>query len=382
MKRKILVVHPQLVPRGGSEACAVWIIQALKNEYDVSLLSMGKIELDKLNQFYGTSIKNGDIKIISVPTPRLFKNRFDVLRSYRISRYCKRISPKFDIVISAYNVMDFGKKGIQFIGDFSFDDDLRREYDTAEDINKRWFYKRSFLRGLYLWLGRIISGTKKNNWKKNITVANSRWVEKIIKDSYNIRTALIYPPVINKNFEGVTWAEKIEDFVFLGRISPEKGLENVIEILREVRKEKPDLRLHIIGSIDNSPYSKKIKKICEVNNWCILEGSMCGQDKLRFIEKYKYGISGRPNEPFGISIAEMVNGGCIVFVPNGGGQTEIVNNEKLIYKDRTDAVTKIEKVLLSEDIQEDITKKLSYQKNKFSTDNFMVEVKKIINNLN
>jgi hypothetical protein len=39
-----------------------------------------------------------------------------------------------------------------------------------------------------------------------------------------------------------------------------------------------------------------------------------------------------PIEPFGMAPAEMAAAGCIVFVPNDGGQIEIVNGDpRLVY---------------------------------------------------
>jgi glycosyltransferase involved in cell wall biosynthesis len=66
----------------------------------------------------------------------------------------------------------------------------------------------------------------------------------------------------------------------------------------------------------------------------------------------------------------MVKGGCIVFVPNGGGQTEIVNHPALIYEDDDDAVRKIETVLAGAALQESLREHLSQAAQRFSIENF------------
>jgi hypothetical protein len=53
---KIGVAHPRL-GRGGSEARAMWAMQALKDDYDVSLITAGEVNLKELNSFYGSSLR-------------------------------------------------------------------------------------------------------------------------------------------------------------------------------------------------------------------------------------------------------------------------------------------------------------------------------------
>ena len=48
-----------------------------------------------------------------------------------------------------------------------------------------------------------------------------------------------------------------------------------------------------------------------------------------------------PTEAFGISVAEMVKAGAIVFAPNNGGQTEVINSPDLLFSGADDAVRKI-----------------------------------------
>ena len=158
IKKKIAVIHPLLRPGGGSEARALWIAEALKKEYKVSLISMGKIDLDALNAYYGSDLKYDEIGIIEIPVPKLLRKKFDVLRYYRLSRYCRENSDTFDLMISTYNVMDFGTGGMQFIADFSFDDDLRRECNPEPRRLSKYFYRGSFFRRSYIYLGKWLSG--------------------------------------------------------------------------------------------------------------------------------------------------------------------------------------------------------------------------------
>jgi len=378
---KIAIIHPQLIGGGGSEACALWSVEALKNDYNVFLITMGTVNLKRLNEYFGTNLNENEITIISIPIPKLFKTRFDALRSYKLARFCKKIAPKFDLMISSYNIMDFGGKGIQFVADFSFDDKLRRAFDFGQKSLKRWFYRESFFRKCYIKFSKILSETSEEGWKKNLTIANSKWTSKIFKKYYGVDSVVIYPPVIGE-FPNIPWNKKENGFLCIGRLSPEKQIENIIKILREVKKNNLDIHLHIVGRVDDSSYAKMLKRLCDENsNWCFLGGEVYAQRKLELIARHKFGISGRKNEPFGIAVAEMVKAGCIVFVPDGGGQTEIVNNDQLIYKDEEDAIRKIENVLMDSDIQIELKEQLLKNSPKFSIINFQQSIKEIVEEL-
>ena len=109
-----------------------------------------------------------------------------------------------------------------------------------------------------------------------------------------------------------------------------------------------------------------------------MEGTLIGNKKMEFIAQHKFGISGRENEPFGIAVAEMVRAGCIVWVPNGGGQVEIVNHPALTCNSIEDAVQKIEKVLKNNAMQIELHKHLAKQSKKFSTEKFKTEIRKLV----
>lgn len=378
-KLKVAIVHPFLKTSGGSEARALWIAEALEEAYDVTLLTMGTPNLEALNAYYGTHLTLDQIHILSFPIPRIFKYRFDALRSYKLNKYCKQKSQDFDLMISTYNVMDFGRRGIQFIADFSFYDRLRHLLHPKTGFLK-FFYKRSPLRWAYLILSKILSGTCERGWKRNLTVANSRWCGKIISESLGIKTQVLYPPVVG-NVPCIDWLDKRNGFIAMGRLVPEKGFNTVIEILKSVRQKGHNIHLHILGPVDDRKYSRQLSALVRENEgWVFLEGQKSGSEKMEFIARHKYGISGCGNEAFGIAVAEMVKAGNIVFVPNGGGQTEIVDHPELIYDDVKKAVQKIDHVLGDNMLQADLLKHLNLQRNKFSVEIFQSKVKELVHN--
>ena len=377
-QKRIAIIHPKLKAGGGSEAVALWAIEALKAIYDITLITMEEPNFELLNECYGTQIRANQIRVVTIPIPFVFKDHFSALKKFRLVRYCQKHSREFDIMISAYNVLDMRTKGIQIIGDFSFDDNIRREMDYAPGGVKKILYMNSPLRHAYLRLGEILAGSSKKRWKQNPTIANSEWSRQLLLKYYNIHAATIYPPVQEFPFSK-SWDKREDGFVCLGRVSPEKGIEHIIQILSEVRLEAEHIHLHIVGTMENNEYGKRIHKLWEDNkDWIFLNGPAYGENKMEIISDHKYGISGRKNEPFGIAVAEMVKAGNIVWVPNGGGQTEIVGSDSLIYSDAKDAVNKIREVLRNAALRETIRDLLTEQSARFSITRFQYEIKRYL----
>jgi len=377
MTPRVAVVHPQLVAGGGSEACAMWTLQALQDECRLTLVTMGRPDLGSMNRKYGTTVDENKIEGRFLRLPPGTRKRFDALRGFRLARYCRRHARDFDAMISAYNVMDFGVPGIQVIADLSFDDGLRRELDFAGGVAESAFHKASVGRSLYLGLARALTGSRGDDWKRNLTVANSEWTRDLLRERFGVASNVVYPPVVG-DFPAVPWSEREDGFVFIGRLVPEKGVHRVIEILGDVRKEKP-VHLHIIGRRGPAATAREIEELCRRHaEWVHLEGEMYSPEKERFLAGHKYGISGRRSEAFGIAVAEMVKAGCLVWVPDGGGQTEILAHPELIYAGRDEAVAKIRGVLTEPEKQTRLRDHLRARAGLFSAERFVREMRVIV----
>jgi glycosyltransferase involved in cell wall biosynthesis len=202
-------------------------------------------------------------------------------------------------------------------------------------------------------------------------VANSRWTATKLRERYGIVAGVVYPPVTGE-FSDVPRECRRNDFVCIGRISPEKRIERMIRIVGSVRGRGHDVRIRIIGSLDNSPYSKTIASLAQQHHqWVLLEGLCVGEQKTKILAACRYGIHGREGEAFGIGVAEMVKAGCITFVPAEGGPAEIVRHEALLYRDDGDAAEKISAGLSRERLREELGCHLRLQADRFSPEHFM-----------
>jgi glycosyltransferase involved in cell wall biosynthesis len=383
MMKRIAIIHPFLGTKtqSGSVYKCLKIIEALKDFYDLYLItSTPKVDFNILNNQWQTNILEGDIHIKKIP---LFLLRstpyFMAFRHSFIGRYCRAHAREYDVMISAYNPYDFGVRGIQFIGDLIFSDKLRGIFHSMpDDRENSWFYKDTWWRALYLKAGRhLYSATEEGLWR-NLTIANSGWMQKLLYRVLGVDSLVIYPPVQDVA-HSIPWAQREEGFVTVGNLVPFKQIERSIRILQAVRGQGFDVHLHIVGYIIDQVYAHKILETCRKNaNWCFYEGPLYGRDKMLFLESHKYGIHGAQVEGFGIAVAEMVKAGCVVWVAEGGGQTEILESEALTFGNEEDAVKKI-KIILNDEAQLDgLRHHLHQRAQAFALDNFSSSVRRAV----
>jgi glycosyltransferase involved in cell wall biosynthesis len=289
------------------------------------------------------------------------------------NRRLQRVINQYDILISTYNLCNFGRPGIQRVADLSWDEALRRRFDPQPSGMRGWYHRFAWLRQLYLRLCSAIASVPKGYVlsSSDIIVANSQWTAAKLEEFHGIRSRVVYPPVAG-HFENNGNERRVGDFVCIGRISPEKRVERMIEIISAVRSRGHDVRLRIVGQIDSSRYAKSISALAARNsNWVVLEGKVVGSAKERLMAECRYGIHGREGEAFGIGVAEMVKAGCITFAPAEGGPAEILTHEALLYHGHEDAVGKIISVLASESLRTELINHLRLQAERFSPQRFM-----------
>jgi glycosyltransferase involved in cell wall biosynthesis len=379
LRPKVAVMHPRL-GLGGSESLALWTAEALKDRVALSLVTGGPVDLARLNEFYGTHIEPGEIEIINAPLPLELgrTEKFAALRGAVFQKYCRSIAPRFDLVINTYGLCNFTVPAIQCVADFGFVREWRNHLSPELAGCRRWWYGDSLLRRAYLNLCDGICRCDPEASKSNLTLANSRWTAKLLKQKLGIDSEVVYPPV-SASAAIVPWEEQENGFLCIGRVVPEKRMDSVVEILSRLRQRGHDIHLHILGGVDDSPFGRKIRLLAERNrNRVLLEGSVWGARKAQMLANHRYGINGRSHEPFGIAVAEMVKAGCVTFVPNGGGQAEIVDHPALAFENVADAVAKIENVLLIEALRQDLRRHLARQAQSFSTDKFQTTIRQIV----
>lgn len=372
---KIAVVQTLCIPGGGTEAVTAWTIHALQDNNFVDLITFSPVDLNSLNLSYGTKLNGGVCSVVRPALPRLLAsiNRLSVLKEHLMMRYCKSVQEDYDLLISIGGGVDFGRASIQYFG-LAPDSNLIKVLSNGQGL-PGWYslLKKSIMRGC-----EILSNYSHQRMLRNTTLVTSKWAGDAIKGVYAFSECrVVYPPVSGRQ-SGTPWDDREEVFLCVSRAVPEKRIDQAIEILKRVRQNGLGVSLVIVGRQDNISYAKRIRKLAAENSWVTLRGPMHREGLQNLMERCKYGINAAPDEPFGISVAEMVKAGCIVFVPNGGGQKEIVTDSKLVFDNTVDAVDKITQVLESEPLRTELLRGLAIQGRMFSTETFCRDIQETV----
>jgi glycosyltransferase involved in cell wall biosynthesis len=365
---------------GGSESAALWGIQALRRDYAVGLVTGCPFDLDRLNEHCGTRLVGNDLRAsVGSQWPRRLIGHTDALRGSLFARYARSQAYRFEVCISGYNLLDFGKPAIQLIADFAFDDALRRQYDPLPEGGRRWGYWSPLLRRGYLGLAHAVGGRSGYDGSGDWVVANSHWTAGILKSRLGMSCArVIYPPVVGAG-DDTPWKSRERGFVVLGRVSPEKRIDQVIRTLGRVRARGHDVVLRVIGPIGDDAYGHRVRGLIAENaDWCIAEGALAGVAKSAMLARHRFAIHGREGEPFGIAVAEEMKAGCIPFVPREGGPAEIVGTDELTYAEEEEAVAKIVGVLENPARQGRLRAHLAERAACFSSERYMSEIRSLV----
>jgi glycosyltransferase involved in cell wall biosynthesis len=361
-----------------------WTLQALQDDHDVTLLTWEPVDFPAVNRYFGTAIDPARLRLHLAPKwlRGLVPDGWTLLKHNVLLRLCKRIRSSYDVVVGGHNEADFGGPGIQYIHYPCFDDPRvnvasKREEDLS---HLGWGHRSHAIMRAYFALSAMVSGFTMEGVRRNLTLVNSDWTGRLVREILQVEPRTVYPPV-HAAFPRVPWQERELGFVCVGRIAPEKRLDRIVRIIDGVRRKGWHVHLHVIGSTDDDPpYYERIKPLLQANrSWVSVEENLSHEQLRALVARHRYGIHGMDREHFGIAVAEMVTAGCIVFTPNGGGQVEIIGgDDRLTYDNEEQAVEKITAVLADASVQGALVEHLAGCASRFGADRFVREIRNII----
>jgi glycosyltransferase involved in cell wall biosynthesis len=217
--------------------------------------------------------------------------------------------------------------------------------------------------------------------KQNLTLVNSDWTGMQVDRFLGIRTRTLYPPVVDPT-AAPPWSQRRNGFLAVGRISPEKEYERLMDILARVRDRHPDVTLTIVGTWDRHVrnYMGQLRsKAAALGPWIVFRENVTRDELRQLMAAHRYGIHGMREEHFGMAPAEMARAGCIVWVPRGGGQMEVVGGEPaLMYGSDEEGVSNILRTMTDAAEQQRLRAHLARTSERFSTAHFVREVQEIV----
>lgn len=130
----------------------------------------------------------------------------------------------------------------------------------------------SFTEKLYLRIFNFLNNKTIKNCDSAISI--SHFLRKQLKKETGINSKVEYIPIDKKRFNKKNSGKKIREkhnikdepvFLYVGRISPHKGIHFLIKSFKLVQKKYADSKLIIIGKHTFPKYTKKLKKLANKN---------------------------------------------------------------------------------------------------------------------
>lgn len=168
----------------------------------------------------------------------------------------------------------------------------------------------------------------KEMFRESYTVIITYDMQKYFGLENNIKSKVIYDALFFKNECKIETKEKMKYFLVANRISPEKGITDVIDAFAIFCKNNSEFILKIAGFGDDG-YIDMIKQKCE-DYGIISRVQFIGfqKDIKPFMLSAKALIVGSYNEGFGMMTAEANMLGCPVIGRNTAGTKEILEKTK------------------------------------------------------
>lgn len=378
-RRRVMVVQPSMQPPGGGNGVAVWLVQALVPDYDVTIVSWRPVEVDPINRFFGTRLRRDDFYNIVIPRtwralPNVLPLPLTLLRSSLLHRFARSVNGDHDVMIGVNNEANFGRRGIQYI-----------HYPTYSRprplVDLRWYHRSKALLAAYYRFSDLVAVASPNSASANLSLANSDWTAEETRRLLGGEVRTVYPPVADPE-PPLPLGHRQRSFLAIGRISPEKDYERLIRIVAAVRQREPQARLTIIGTSDpsNRRYLNRVQRAARAHGSMVdFQFNVSHAAVRQAIAAHRYGLHGMRDEHFGMAPAEMVRGGCVVWLPRSGGQVEIVGNEPaLVYDSDEEAVEKILRVMADGEEERRLRDLLTDRAEMFSTDRFVRQIREVV----
>ena len=369
---QVAVVHAPLGYGGGERVCFT-VLEALQNTYDVTLVTDARPDITEYNTYYGTNVDAAQLNVQRTPRPvgllfQLFPGRPWKLKQLVLNRYLRTIESEFDLLVSTVNEYDLLSDSVQYIHYPMYP---RGGPDTPGN--------ESLVYAVYDRLCSLVYAPSTDPLDNATLLTNSDWTASVIESVYGESARVVYPPVQTPDFEGLSWENRENGFITIGRITPEKRILELIDLVVELTDRGHTLHQHIVGPWDNDQYARRVERKASEYDCIHFEGTVSTERLAELRATHRYGLHGMKNEHFGIVVAEMVSAWMIVFTPASGGQQEILrDSNECLYSDWDDALETIESVLDDRSRQAQIRERLTGTVQRFSEARFKRDVRKAV----
>ena len=218
-------------------------------------------------------------------------------------------------------------------------------------------YFRKYEKGLWryyfkFWLKLHKRVARDNPFKTaDVVLANSKYIARLIKILWQGDAIVLNPPVKVRDFEPYnrrSFEERDDAVVMIGRISPEKRIEDVIDAIA-LTETKPVLR--VVGGLIplTLSYKRFLEKRAKERGVRVeFYPNASREELIRIATSSKVFVHATVGEHFGIAVVEGMAAGCPVIVHRSGGPYEdIVDYGRygLTYNSTEELAEKIDRLM-------------------------------------
>jgi glycosyltransferase involved in cell wall biosynthesis len=378
MRRRVLMAHPHVGIVGGGNAVAAWALEALREEFEVTLATLGPVDHEALNRSFGTSLQERDfaIRIASrsyLALLRCVPTSGAQMEIALTTRWVRELDARerFDVLLSTQNEMDFGRAGLQYVH-------YPWAYLPRPDGEVRWFHQVPGVLASYRGLCQRIAGGTVQGSRVNLSLANSQFVADRIKQVYGVDAEILHPPVPG-NYPGIPWEQRRSAAVAIGRMHHIKRWELAVEIVDLVRSRGIDLGLTLINQPDAVEYGRRITAMAASRPWFRILTGLTREQLTQEVAQHRYGIHTMEEEHFGIAVAEILRGGCVPFVHDSGGPVEIVGGQReLRFRTAEEGAGALAAVIADAALRDRLRSVLAAQRERFSAEMFCDSLQRVV----
>lgn len=306
---KILIIAPDFYPsKGGVESFLFNLNKYLNKIYDIKIFSGTRINsiLSKKNYKVNNTLiyKYKTFKLFGIDFPTSIFTYYDLFKAIK----------KTDIVFINDVKMFFFS--IVFFTKLLNKKTILVTHGLIFHNNRYMIFKKFFINIYVYILKNLITNVVANG------VVDSKFLLKH-RVNYNLINNGIYLEKFKCKRKNIK-----DRFVYFGRLSPNKGIENLISSLSFYKKKSPNFNLIIMGSGDTSYVELLKKKInsLDLSKNIKLFGKFTHEELIKELSSSEFVFNPSSFESFGFTLIEALAAGCTV-VANDIKQFQLILNE-------------------------------------------------------
>ncbi len=373
---RVLVVHPWFRVLGGAELVALHLLRWCTGRAgaEVTLLTLYPADQEQLQRVSGIRWDSARVEVLIAPSPRFLRPRdsLSVLRLAFLHRRARAIAARYTLCISSYGEIDFGVRGAQVVHHPMFAPrKILRRYNMIREPTV--LDRSEVLAEIYRGLCFLVSGSRVQGFRRNLTMPNSAFLQSVVEEVYGIRGE-IFPPAILPDTRPVQrppWEARESLVIALGRFAPDKGYLRLMDLFDALGKRNAGLRFAVLGRVQDPRYVAAIRGKAEELHIAVKFITDASDEEVRsYLSRAKFLLHAKEYEHFGIALLEAADHGCIPLAHDSGGVPEILTSPFLRYRSVDDLLDHFERLNGDADLRAGVEMELTRTLDRFRVHSF------------